>query len=103
MGRGIGDRIRHALSYRNMSQRELAEKAGITEAAVSRYLKGDRIPRAVTVARIAKALGVPVSELMGDELCGADELDNAVRLVARNARVMTQEQREEIIRALATR
>ena len=103
MNSSIGGRIQHLLDYRGMTQRELAEKAGITEAAVSRYLKDERTPRAITVASIAKALEVPVSEIVGDGDCAGDELDNAVRLIARNARAMTEAQREEIIRALAHR
>lgn len=84
-----------------MSQKELAQKANITEAAVCRYIKGDRTPRAITIASIAKALDVSPSELIGDDSSSKESLDGAVRLIARNARNMTAQQREEIIRALA--
>ena len=100
---GIGARISDLLRLRGMSQKELAVKAGITEAAVSRYIKGDRAPRLVTVATIAKALNVSSSELLGEPSGDQEDIDRAVRLIARNARNMTEEQREEIIRALASR
>ena len=100
---GIGERIRSLMEYRGMSQKELADKAQITEAAVSRYVNGTRMPRAITIASIARALDVSVSEIVGEDPCASGELDNAVRLIARNARSMSEAQREEIIRALAQR
>lgn len=98
---GIGARIAEILSYRGMTQKELAQKAGITEAAVSRYVNGDRAPRSVTVAAMAKALEVPPSELLGEETGDPDDLDHAVRLVARNAGRLTEKQKMEIFAAVA--
>ena len=48
-----------------MSQKELAKKADVTEAAVSHYIKGDRIPRSTTLGLIAGALGVTAGFLLG--------------------------------------
>ena len=97
----IGKRISALLSYRGMTQRQLAEKAGVTEAAISRYIKGDRVPRAVTIAALANALDVAPSELLGEGACGEEDLDYAVRLVARNASSLTEAQKMEIFSALA--
>lgn len=98
---GIGARIAEILNYRGMTQKELAQKAGITEAAVSRYINGDRAPRSVTVAAMAKALEVPSSELLGEEAGDPNDLDHAVRLVARNAGQLTEKQKMEIFAAVA--
>jgi transcriptional regulator with XRE-family HTH domain len=98
---GIGARIADLLQYRNMSQKELATRAGITEAAVCKYIKGERVPRAVTVAAIAKALGVSVAELMGETNECEDDLDTAVRLIARNAGKLTETQKLQILSAVA--
>ena len=89
------------LERRRMTQRELAALTGLTEAAVSRYISGAREPRAVTVAKIAKMLDVTPQELLGTTT--DDEVDGAVRLIARNANSLTEEQREELIKALAKR
>ena len=97
----IGERIKHLLAYRGMTQKQLAERAGITEAAVSRYIKGERTPRAVTVAAMAKALDVSPSELLCESPHDTDDLDRAVRLVARNAINLSEEQKMEIFTALA--
>lgn len=47
-----------------MTQRELAEKAGTTEVSVSRYLRGQRTPRLLTLAAIAQVLGVSIDDLL---------------------------------------
>ena len=39
-----------------MTQRELAREIGTTEAAMSRYCRGLRIPKATTVGKMAKVL-----------------------------------------------
>jgi transcriptional regulator with XRE-family HTH domain len=46
-----------------MSQRELADKVGITEVTLSRYINGNRVPKAPTAMCIARALGVDVEEI----------------------------------------
>jgi transcriptional regulator with XRE-family HTH domain len=54
------------LSYRGLSQRELADKIGCTEAAVSAWLKGKSSPTQKRLHKIAEALRVDVAYLIGD-------------------------------------
>lgn len=98
MGSIIGGRLAALLSERGMSQKQLAEATNLTPAAVSRYVSGAREPRAITVAAMAKALGVTPSDITGDET--ARETDEAIRLIARNAHSLTKEQKAELIAAL---
>jgi transcriptional regulator with XRE-family HTH domain len=42
---------------RGWNRRELARAAGVDPATITRLERGDRDPRAVTVARVAMALG----------------------------------------------
>lgn len=98
MGSIIGGRLAALLSERGLSQKQLAEATNLTPAAVSRYVSGVREPRAITVAAMAKALGVAPSDITGDET--ARETDEAIRLIARNAHSLTKEQKAELIAAL---
>ena len=84
-----------------MSQKQLAEATHLTPAAVSRYVNGERIPRAITIAALAKALGVKPADITGT--AEEQETDEAVRLIARNAAKLTEAQRAELIAALAKR
>lgn len=62
----IGERIKQTRKAKGLTQKELAETAEITVAAISRYESGDREPKAGSLIKIAEAFGVPVSELLGE-------------------------------------
>ncbi len=55
-------RLALLLQQKDMTQKELAVRAGVTEAAMSHYIKGDRTPRASVITRIAEALGTTVDK-----------------------------------------
>lgn len=54
----VGAKIREVRERRGMTQRELAEKAGLTESAMRSYELGYRMPSETQVKLMAKALGV---------------------------------------------
>ena len=54
---------------REMTAADIARKTGMTQATLSRYINGKRIPRLNSVIKIAKALNVPIELL----LKGVDE------------------------------
>lgn len=62
----FSDRISLLLSQNNLSQKELAIKAGVTESAMSYYVKGGRTPRGEVLSRIAKALNSTTDYLLGN-------------------------------------
>lgn len=59
----IGEYIKVGLAINSITQKELANKAGVTESAISHYIKGDRIPNIATMVRIAKVLNIDLNEL----------------------------------------
>ena len=44
----------------SITQRELAEKSGITEASISRYFSGERSPNIKNAEKMASALGLRI-------------------------------------------
>lgn len=46
-----------------MTQRELAEKLGVTEVSVSRWMHGDRVPGATHVLEMARIFNVKFEDL----------------------------------------
>ena len=56
--------IKEILEAKGMSQRELADKVGITEVTLSRYINGNRVPKAPVAMCIARALGVDIEEIV---------------------------------------
>lgn len=63
----ISDRIRERMQTENMSQRELAQACNVTETSISRYLAGDRVPKATLVVTMAKVLNTTPNYLLGYE------------------------------------
>jgi transcriptional regulator with XRE-family HTH domain len=53
------------LEEEGITQRELAEKIGVTEVTISRYLSGERNPRIEIVSKIANFFNVTVDYLLG--------------------------------------
>lgn len=61
----IGDRLKYSLELRNMTQKELADKIGVTEISMSRYVNSTREPRADKVILICRTLGISSDWLLG--------------------------------------
>ena len=94
-------RLEEMLKARNMTQKELAKKADVTEAAMSHYVKGDRTPRSSVLARIAMALDTTSEYLMeGVPQNYVDEIGYAKRLIARNVSQMSNAEKREILSIL---
>ena len=63
----IGRNIKRVLERQGKTQRELAEEIGVTVVTVSRYIHGDRVPKATMLVKIADALGVTTDQLISGE------------------------------------
>ena len=61
----VGDKVKRLRDERALTQGELAEKAGLTVAALSRIERNNAEPRPTTRRKLAEALGVSPSELIG--------------------------------------
>lgn len=99
MGKDLGLRIAESLQKKGMTQKELSERIGVTEAVISRYISGDREPKPEMLANIATALHTTSDFLLGIE---NDEFNHSriCRMIARNASNMTEQEKRELINAL---
>ena len=61
----VGDKVKRLRDKRALTQEELAEKAELTVAALSRIERNNAEPRPTTRRKLAEALGVDPSELIG--------------------------------------
>jgi len=57
--------LKRIIDEKGVQQRWLAEQVGVTEVSMSRYVSGERIPKAPMAIRMADVLGVDVKELYG--------------------------------------
>ena len=102
MGKELGKRIAEETKNNALTQRELADRIGVTEAVISRYISGDRDPKPEVLANIATALHTTSDYLLGIETDGSADKDypQIKRLIARNAAALTDTQKKELISAL---
>ena len=99
----IGKRIAGLLMEQGKTQRELAKQVGTTEESISRYIKGDRIPKGPILANIAKALHTTTDYLLGNEKDSNDpelEYNYTQRAIARNANRWSKKQKLDLVNAL---
>ena len=59
----LSNRIRQAVEKSGKTQRQIADAIGITEVSMSRYVCGERIPKATIMPKLAEACGVSVEWL----------------------------------------
>ena len=99
----IGERIAGLLMEQGKTQRELAKQVGTTGASISRYIKGDRVPKGTIIANIAKALHTTTDYLLGNENDSNDpelEYNYTQRAIARNANRWSKKQKLDLVNAL---
>lgn len=61
----IQSRLRDCISWSGISQRELAERIGVSPQTVSKYMKKDVFPALDTFARICSAIEVSSDYVLG--------------------------------------
>lgn len=76
----IGSKIKQIRKNRGMLQRELAEKAGVSRVAIVNYERGERVPNANILSKIANSLQVEARTLMSDDSFSKEILYTAIYL-----------------------
>lgn len=74
----FGNRLKHARKQKHITQRELAERLGVKQSAISNYEINFRLPAASALMEIANHLDVSVDYLLGGEV----DIDNFELVVA---------------------
>lgn len=92
------EKVIELMKQEGLSQKQLAEKINVTEASMSRYLKGERVPRIDVIVKLANVFNVSIEYLQG--IKEVDEYEDIKRIVARNSNKMTEQQKIELARIL---
>lgn len=70
----LQDQIRTLRKAANLSQRQLAQKIGMSQQALAKYENGQATPNPTTLSKLAHVLGVSVDHLLGNRT------DDAIRV-----------------------
>ncbi|MFH1388607.1 MAG: helix-turn-helix transcriptional regulator [bacterium] len=84
--------IKKARVVADLSQKELAEKLGVSDKTVSAYETGRAIPPTVTLAKIAEITKVSISDMLGPQEGDYPDKDIRKRLERMEERVSNLEQ-----------
>lgn len=92
------ERTKQLMEEKNISQKTLSERSGITEASVSRYLAGKRTPRYDVVINFAKALEVKPGDLLPEnDTLNMTPYEELTQIFARKGKNLTDEERKELV------
>ena len=61
----FAERLKHYMEQANIKQTDLVEKTKINKSSISEYLSGNYEPKQRNIYKIATALGIKPSQLMG--------------------------------------
>ncbi|UYZ34985.1 helix-turn-helix domain-containing protein [Clostridium beijerinckii] len=75
----LSDNLKRIRINRKLTQKELAEKSGITRESIGNYERGDRTPPADILKKIADALGVSIDTLTSNESFEHEILNRAIQ------------------------
>ena len=98
--RELGRRVKAARAAQGLSQRELAERADVTDKYLSRIEVGAAMPSVFVADHIARALSVDLEALVGDTP-RALETSAPMRRALRSLRAMGSEELARALRVLA--
>ena len=92
------EKVKELMKNQGINQKKLSQLSEITEASISRYLKGERTARLDIIINFAKALNVTTEYLLNDdeetELKPYQEIATAI---ARNGNSLTAEEKNQLI------
>lgn len=85
----IASKIKSLRESVDWSQSVLADKAGVTSAAISLIEKGDRLPSLIVIQKLADAFNVSVAELSGNAEVPSVKKDNEIQTFYRRFKDIT--------------
>ena len=96
----LKEKILRLMKEQGLNQKQLADKASITEASMSKYLSGDRTPRIDVIVKLAKALGTSVNYLLDNEAAPENPYIYASTALARCKDQLTEEEKKKLLKFL---
>ena len=92
------EKVKELMKNQGINQKKLSQLSGITEASISRYLKGERTARLDIIINFAKALNVTTEYLLNDdEETNLKPYQEIAAAIARHGSELTAEEKNQLI------
>lgn len=82
----FGERLKKIREEKGLNQKQLAQDMGLTQASISQFEKGQRLPTPNNINKFAKVLGVT-----RESLAGGNDGDFETQMLMRNIKNLSQE------------
>ena len=96
----IRENLRYNLTYylrsRNIAQKELAQKLGVTQSAVTNWIKGKNAPDLTLIVKICSFLDISITDLVGIQNASQDSFSAWERDILKKYRVLDQHGRDVV-------
>ena len=93
-------KVHELMNKKGVNQKQLSKLSGITESSLSRYLKGEIVPRMDVIVNIAKALQVETDYFLEEEDRGQSAYNAIATAIARKGSELSPEEKNKLISLL---
>jgi len=77
----IGSRIRLKIKESGLKQKDIVESSGISKAALSNYISGNRVPDTEAIYKISKELGTSIEWILTGEYTNENFSEDEIRII----------------------
>lgn len=91
------NKVVEIMKKQKITQKQLAQRSGITESSLSRYLHQDKRPRIDVVVNIAKALQVETEYLLDEKEQKESAYTSIATAIARKGNELSPEEKNRLI------
>ncbi|WP_373232982.1 helix-turn-helix domain-containing protein [Cohnella sp.] len=97
----LGQRIRTERKKLSLTQEQLAERIGVSDAYIGQIERGERSPTLETLVKIASRLGVTIDYLLHDSLVpGDDNVIDQIRQLFINRSTKEKQMELDVIKVM---
>ena len=93
-------KVHELMKKKGVNQKQLSKLSGIAESSLSRYLKGDIVPRMDVIVNIAKALQVETDYFLDEDERGQSAYNAIATAIARKGDELSSEEKNKLIALL---
>lgn len=94
----FGDKLLLALRNKNISQKELADRIGVTQATISRYITGLSAPTSGTLQKLSVELNLPINYFFTvDDSTTQEKQDDDIRVIQRAREKMSDTDKQRMM------
>lgn len=93
----IGKRVKQLRTQYGLSQEKLALQAEITTAYLGQIERGEKNPTVVTIEKLCRSLGIPLSDFFSGHTLPVSEEDATLKQIAFELKDCTEEEKQEVL------